>query len=252
MRIVHVPVFSDNYAYLLIDEQRNEAAAVDPAVPDRVIDAAKREGVSITAILTTHHHWDHSDGNEKLLSLLPSAPVYGGDDRIPALTNKVSEGDHFSVGGVNVEVLFTPCHTKGHVLYLAKEGDDKALFTGDTLFIGGCGRFFEGNSSQMLSAFDKIAALPDDTKIFCGHEYTVKNLMFAKTVDPNNEALLKKLEWAKKQREAGQPTIPSTVAEEKTFNPFMRTREPSMAATLGVSGSASDVMAALRQLKDRF
>ncbi|KAL6079383.1 hydroxyacylglutathione hydrolase [Balamuthia mandrillaris] len=258
MEVVPVPVLSDNYAYLLIDSKNKIAAAVDPAEHERVIEAAKREGVEIKAVLTTHHHTDHSGGNKGITKAIEGLQVYGGDDRIPQLTKKVGGGDSFSIGDLHVDVLFTPCHTRGHVLYLVSSGDEgepKALFSGDTLFIGGCGRFFEGSAEQMHHALcEVVAKLPSSTRVYCGHEYTVKNLEFALTVDKDNQALKEKLEWAKQKRSRGEPTIPSTVEEELSFNPFMRVTEPAIQNALGLSESASpvEVMAALRSRKDHF
>jgi len=254
MKVVQVPVLSDNIAYLLIDERAAVAAAVDPAEPEKVIAAAKREGVEIVCVMTTHHHWDHAGGNEALLGLIPNLPVYGGDDRIPKLTNKVGNGGAFMVGSIQVDVFFTPCHTTGHVLYVAS-GDatqPKALFSGDTLFIGGCGRFFEGSPSQMYHALiEVVASLPKDTQVFCGHEYTEQNLRFALTIEPNNEALQHKYEWAKAQRARGDSTIPSTVTEELSFNPFMRVTEASVQEATKTHDPI-EAMGTLRVLKNDF
>jgi len=256
MKVVQVPVLSDNIAYLLIDEATHIAAAVDPAEPDKVLAAAAREGVEIKYILTTHHHWDHAGGNEGMVAQLPNLAVYGGDDRIPKMTNKVGNSDSFQVGNnVRVDVFFTPCHTSGHVLYVASSTNSqqpKALFSGDTLFIGGCGRFFEGSASQMYHALiEVVAELPKDTQVYCGHEYTEQNLRFALTVEPQNQVLKEKYDWATKKRAAGQSTIPSTVEEELAFNPFMRVRERTV---LAVTGQTDPIQAmdALRNQKNAF
>jgi len=227
VRVVPIPMLDDNYGYLLIDEEQKIAAAVDPVQPDKVFAAAEKEGVNIAAVLTTHHHWDHAGGNEQFISMMnEKIPVYGGDDRIGALTNKVGQGDTFKVASIEVKVLFTPCHTTGHVLYFVDHEDQRFLFSGDTLFIGGCGRFFEGTPEQMVDALcNQIASLPKDTQVMCGHEYTVANLEFAMKVDPENDQLQKKLAWAKERRANKEYTIPSTIAEELAFNPFMRVRE---------------------------
>jgi len=252
MRVVQVPVLSDNVAYLLIDDKSKVAAAVDPAEPHKLIAAAKREGVEIKCIMTTHHHDDHSGGNEAMLELIPDIPVYGGDDRIPKLSNKVGNGDSFSVGDIRVDVFFTPCHTTGHVLYVAPSDSEKALFSGDTLFIGGCGRFFEGSADQMYHALvEVVATLPKDTRVYCGHEYTEANLRFAVTVEPSNEVLKAKYEWAKAKRAAGESTIPSTVEEELAFNPFMRVTQRTIQEAMGTTDPI-EAMASLRARKNEF
>jgi len=256
MRIVQVPVLSDNYSYLVIDEETNLAATVDPAEPKTVIAAAKKEQVNLSAILTTHHHWDHAGGNEEMKNLLPTLEVYGGDTRIPALTKQVTEGDTFKIGNLSVRVFFTPCHTSGHVLYLIKNeknpNQTSALFTGDTLFIGGCGRFFEGTAQQMYHALcEVISNLPPKTEVYCGHEYTLKNLQFAKTIEPSNPSVLSKLEWANQCSQKGLSTVPSTIEEELTYNPFMRVNFPSVQSSV-CSNDPIEVMSKLRTLKNDF
>jgi hydroxyacylglutathione hydrolase len=258
-RVVPVPVLSDNYAYLLIDERDKVAAAVDPVEPKKVLEAAEKEGVPIKAIYTTHHHWDHAGGNEELLKSLPKGtPVYGADDRIPGLTHKVADAETLQLGSTNVEVLFTPCHTAGHVLFLAGgDSSPRALFSGDTLFIGGCGRFFEGTAQQMYHALVEVCAqLPHDTQVWCGHEYTVKNLQFAQSVEKDNQDLQTKLKWAEERRnqDPPQPTIPSTIGDELQCNPFMRVQRESIkqALNLDVAADPVEAMAKLRQMKDKW
>ncbi|CAI9728284.1 hydroxyacylglutathione hydrolase, mitochondrial-like [Octopus vulgaris] len=231
MKIKLLPALQDNYMYLLIDEATKLCAAVDPVDPKLIMSAVQDEGVSLTTVLTTHHHWDHAGGNEGLVKLAPGIDVFGGDDRIPALTNHVSHGDELKLGSLNIKCLHTPCHTTGHICYFVTSNDDHqpAVFTGDTLFIGGCGRFFEGTANQMYDALVNIlAALPKNTNVFCGHEYTVNNLKFAAHVEPQNEAVQEKILWAKEQRSQSKPTIPSTIGDELLFNPFMRVREASL------------------------
>jgi len=261
MRIVPVNVLSDNFSYLLIDDENKLAAAVDPVEPKKVLKAAEKEGITkITHILTTHHHSDHAGGNKEMVELLgkDNVEVLGYDDngRIEALSRKVTDGETFKIGNIGVKTHYTPCHTTNHVLYEVSDKDDKnrALFTGDTLFIGGCGRFFEGNAQQMFHALTEVIGnLPKDTKIYCGHEYTVKNLQFALTIEPNNKAARGKLEWAQMKRSNNENTVPSTVEEELSFNPFMRTFIESVAEGVGMKGSSSiDVMAELRKRKDTF
>jgi len=257
MKIIEIPVFADNYAYLIIDKENGVAAAVDPAVPEKVLEAAEKEGVKITTVLTTHHHWDHSGGNGKIAAAIQDIKVVGGDTRIEALNHQVGNGDIVQISNnIKVKVFSTPCHTTGHVLYLAEDKDqtDKALFTGDTLFIAGCGRFFEGTAEQMNKALNEvIASLPDETLVYSGHEYTKKNLEFALSIEPDNLVVQNKYQSVCKKRDSGFPTVPSTVGEEKTYNPFMRVSEEAMKSALKMEGKNSiDVMAELRLRKDNF
>lgn len=166
MKVQILPALSDNYMYLIIDEATGEAGIVDPVEPDAVLRAVEQEKVKLTSVLTTHHHWDHAGGNEKLLQMRPGLNVFGGDERIGALSQMVHHGDEFKVGSLNIKCLSTPCHTKGHICYYVTdaEGTSQAVFTGDTLFLGGCGRFFEGDGAQMNEALNvKLAQLPEDT-----------------------------------------------------------------------------------------
>lgn len=167
------------------------------------------KSVQLKAILTTHHHWDHAGGNEKLVSKYSNPlKVYGGDDRIGGLTDKVKQDDQLKVGNLSIRCLFTPCHTTGHICYFIETPDERAVFTGDTLFSGGCGRFFEGTASQMYDALiNKLSKLPDDTNVYCGHEYTLQNLSFGKHVEPTNKDIMKKNISAKAQREEDLPTV---------------------------------------------
>jgi len=196
---------------------------------------------------------DHAGGNEEFVSLSNgNIEVYGGDDRIGALTNKVGQNDEISFASYTIRVLFTPCHTTGHVLYYLDDGLKKYLFCGDTLFVGGCGRFFEGNAKQMVDALCvQVKSLPEDTLVMCGHEYTVSNLKFASTVDPDNNILQNKLEWAIQQREKNEYTVPSTLKEELSFNPFMRVDVPAIKNAVNLpDGSLEEVMHALRKKKN--
>lgn len=169
---------------------------------------------------------DHSSGNEKIVELLgKKLIVYGGDDRIPAMTKKVTHGDEFKIGSLMVKALFTPCHTSGHICYhvTADEDPPGAVFTGDTLFVGSCGKFFEGTANQMYTAmYDILGKLPEDTKVYCGHEYGLMCMKYCVFVEPSNQRANEKLIWAQEQRQNNLPTVPSTIADEKLYNPFMR------------------------------
>ncbi|XP_060921430.1 hydroxyacylglutathione hydrolase, mitochondrial-like isoform X2 [Labrus mixtus] len=255
MKVELLPALSDNYMYLLIDVDSKEAAIVDPVEPRKVVDAVRQHGVKLTTVLTTHHHWDHAGGNEKMLKLMPGLRVYGGDDRVPCLTKKVTHSHNFKVGSLNVKCLFTPCHTTGHICYyVTKENSTEppAVFTGDTLFVAGCGKFFEGTAEQMYRALiETLGRLPPETRVYCGHEYTVSNLKFARHVEPDNEVIQEKLAWAKEKCSNGEPTIPSTVADEFTFNPFMRVKEKSVQEHVKQT-DATETMRSLRKEKDGF
>ncbi|XP_075035382.1 hydroxyacylglutathione hydrolase, mitochondrial isoform X1 [Mixophyes fleayi] len=255
MKIELLPALTDNYMYLLIDEETKEAAIVDPVQPQKVVEAVKKHGVKLTSVLTTHHHWDHAGGNEKLVKMVSGLKVYGGDDRVGALNQKVSHLTTFQVGSLNVKCLFTPCHTSGHICYYVTKpnsSEQPAVFTGDTLFVAGCGKFFEGTAEEMYKALIEILGrLPPETRVYCGHEYTINNLKFARHVEPKNECIKQKLSWAKETYNNGEPTIPSTLAEEFTFNPFMRVREKSVQQHAGEDDPIS-TMAAIRKEKDNF
>jgi hydroxyacylglutathione hydrolase len=258
-KVVHVPVLDDNYAYIVVDLASSRCALVDAVEPAKVLERVKELDCTVSLVLTTHHHWDHAGGNKELLSLLAdeSVRVYG-EQRVQAVTNVVSDGDRIQFESLCIHVHVTPCHTSGHALFrvaspLADEAD--ALFTGDTLFVGGCGKFFEGDGRQMNAALNAvIAKLDRRTQIWCGHEYTVSNLRFARSVEPSNKALLAKSKWADEQRKLGLPTIPSSVAGELAFNPFMRLESAELRASISVDASTSDddVMSKLRAAKNSF
>lgn len=256
MKILHVPCLEDNYSYLIIDESTKEAAVVDPVEPEKLVNAANEHGLHLKLVLTTHHHWDHAGGNEKIKEMVPGIKVYGGSlDNVKGCTNKVENGDKVSLGAdVNILALHTPCHTKGHISYYVtgKEGEDPAVFTGDTLFIAGCGKFFEGTAEQMYQSLCvTLGSLPKPTQVYCGHEYTVKNLQFALTVEPDSVKIQEKLSWAQKQRRAGLPTIPSTIEEEMETNPFMRAELPDVQAKVGCH-SPVEALRKIRLMKDNW
>ncbi|NXF26193.1 GLO2 protein, partial [Rhodinocichla rosea] len=255
MKVEILPALTDNYMYLLIDQDTREAAIVDPVQPQKVLDAVKKHGVKLTTVLTTHHHWDHAGGNEKLVKMEPGLHVCGGDSRVGALTHRVSHLTALKVGSLSVKCLSTPCHTSGHICYYVTKpnsSEPPAVFTGDTLFVAGCGKFFEGTPEEMYKALIEIlGSLDPRTRVYCGHEYTINNLKFARHVEPRNPSIQEKLAWAKAQYDSGEPTIPSTIAEEFTYNPFMRVREKSVQEHAGESDPVR-VMGAIRKEKDNF
>lgn len=258
MKVIPIPVLMDNYAYLVVDEATNEAGIVDPAEAKPVAAVVRREGVRLTTIMNTHHHWDHVGGNEELVQECGDLRVYGhkrDKDRTPCITNLLDEGDRVTVGNLTAKVLFTPCHTSGHVaFYFEKES---TVFTGDTLFVAGCGRLFEGTATDMHRNMVKLMALPDDTKVYCGHEYTEKNLRFALSLEPNNPQIQAKLKWSAEMRAKNLPTIPSTVAEEKEINPFVRVHSQELQENIkkqfpGLSLDPASILEKARYLKDNF
>ncbi|CAG9584837.1 unnamed protein product [Danaus chrysippus] len=254
MDIKILPALQDNYMYLIVDKATKEAAVVDPVEPNTVLQAVNEIGVNLTTVLTTHHHWDHAGGNEDLVKMHPGLKVLGGDDRIGAMTDKVGHNTEFNIGKLNVKCLFTPCHTSGHICYYVTvpNANETAVFTGDTLFLGGCGRFFEGTAEQMHKALNEILGnLPDHTKVFCGHEYSIGNLKFGEHVEPDNEDIKKKIQWANSVRKEEKPTVPSTISEEKLYNPFMRVNVTSVMKHAN-KNDPIETMKAIRLEKDNF
>lgn len=250
MKIKPIPCLQDNYAYLLIDESTKQAALIDPVEPQNVLQVAKEANVNVSCLITTHHHPDHAGGNLVIASQLPAIPIYGGDDRIDAISHKLDDKQSFKVGNLNVTPMYTPCHTKGSVSFYVVDPstNQKSVFTGDTLFIAGCGRFFEGTPEEMHhSLISVLGKLPSDTQVFCGHEYTLSNLKFAAFVEPTNNEVQKKLEWAK----TAKCTVPSTIGEEWMINPFMRLNSKEILEATGVSDPIA-VMAKLREMKNAF
>lgn len=255
MKVKVISILEDNYMYLVIEEQSKQAIAVDPAVPHRLLEIVKREDLSLLAVLTTHYHWDHARGNETLVKEISGLKVYGADDRIEGLTDKVTDCQELKFNSINVKCLFTPCHTSGDMCYFVWEDkctDAPAVFTGDTLFIGGCGKFFEGTAEQMHHNLTNVlASLPQETKVFCGHENTIKNLKFALLVEPENEKVKEMLSWARARDDDDKPTVPSTLKEEFDYNPFLRLSEKAVQKFTGKTDPV-EVMRVLRKDKDKF
>jgi hydroxyacylglutathione hydrolase len=255
MKVIPIPQLADNYAYLVVDEATRSAGIVDCAEAPPVLEVVDRERVKLIAILPTHHHYDHIGGNEDLLASVPGLTVYGFDERITGLTDKVAHGDRARVGGLEARVIYIPAHTTGHIAYYFER--EAAVFTGDTLFAGGCGRLFEGDAAMMIESLSRLVGLPDDTRVFFGHEYTEKNLRFALTLEPDNRALSEKHAWAKAQVAKGATTTPTTIASEKETNPFLRWGSAELRRTLknrfpDLAMTDVAVFAKTRSLKDSF
>jgi hydroxyacylglutathione hydrolase len=222
LEITAIPCLKDNYAYLVRCAETGAAAVVDPSAGPPVFAALDAAGVTPEAIFCTHHHWDHTGGVNALLERWPGLAVHGHASdrgRIPGQTLFDEHGARFSLGAVELTVLHIPGHTLGAIAFAAA-GE---VFTGDTLFQAGCGRLFEGTPAMMhRSLTETLGALPDTTRVWCGHEYTVSNLRYALHVEPDNAAARARLAWAEAERAAGRATIPSTLADERAFNPFVR------------------------------
>src|SRR5512133_786384 len=211
MRVIPVPCLSDNYAYLVTADGSDEAFVVDPSESAPVIAAIEQHRLRLVAIVNTHHHHDHVGGNEELRAKYGELPVYAhvsDRGRVPAQTESVEEGKPFRAAGFEINALHVPGHTLGAVAYVVED----AVFTGDTLFVAGCGRLFEGTPAQMYESLSgKLGRLPPATRVYCGHEYTVSNLRFAVHAEPDNRAAAEKLTAAQATRERGEPTVPSTI-----------------------------------------
>jgi len=254
MKIVAVPVRQDNYSYLLIDEATNQAAAVDPYDVDKVTAAADRLGVQIVAGITTHHHDDHSGGNKVFASTYPDAVIYAGSDKAPAATHLVKDKDELALGtNIRIKCLATPCHTQDSICFHATDASSDhpgGVFTGDTLFIAGCGRFFEGTGGEMHAALSYLGTLPDKTIVYNGHEYTAGNLAFAKTIEPENPDIARLGELVAANKST---TGLTTIGDEKKWNVFMRLEDATVrrAAQASADTPNSAIMDALRQLKNR-
>jgi hydroxyacylglutathione hydrolase len=279
MRIYRLPVLRDNYIFVLYDAQRKVAAVVDPAEAEPVLHCLETLNAELVAILNTHHHHDHVGGNVALLREFSQAVVYGGAEdrgRLPGQTVFLQEGDRVKFGDRAAEVLFVPGHTRAHIAYyfpaeaqvtpeaeisrpqqsleewegITSEGTPE-LFCGDTLFAGGCGRLFEGTPRQMIDSLAKLRNLPENTRVWCAHEYTLNNLRFALHVDPANPDLRSRIAAVAAAREHLVPTIPSDIGLEKRTNPFLRWDQFQLQQAVK-SNDPIQTFARLRGMKDQF
>ncbi|AFY39612.1 Hydroxyacylglutathione hydrolase [[Leptolyngbya] sp. PCC 7376] len=259
MEIIRLPAFHDNYIFILGDRSVGQAVAVDPGDGKVALTYLQQENLQLTAILITHHHHDHIGGNRQLLAHFPDAKVYASEHdwhqgRIPGQTDRLKEGDHLEIFGRTAEIMFVPGHTQGHIVYyfppIAPDamGD---LFCGDTLFAGGCGRLLEGNPSQMWRSLQRIRALPDQTNIWCAHEYTLTNLRFALGLQTKNPQLQERFQRVQILRNQNQPTIPSLLSLEKQTNPFLRCDCPEIQAVIN-HPDPERVFSKLRGKRDLF
>jgi hydroxyacylglutathione hydrolase len=245
IQIEIIPCLSDNYAYLV--KSGASCAVVDPSEAAPVRAALKARGWTLTHILNTHHHHDHCGGNLELKAETGAQVVGPGKDaaRIPGIDVGVTEESGWEFDGRKVRVLEVPAHTRGAITFVI----DGNAFTGDTLFSIGCGRLFEGDAAMMWNSLSKLMTLPDDTQIYCGHEYTQSNGNFALTLEPGNTALQKRMEAVKALRAAGKPTVPVDMATEKATNPFLRPDAPQIRKSIGLEGA--DTVAAFHEIRER-
>ncbi|CAL5200064.1 unnamed protein product [Lathyrus oleraceus] len=254
LQIELVPCLSDNYAYLLHDVDTGTVGVVDPSEALPVIDALSKKNRNLNYILNTHHHHDHTGGNVELKARYGAKVIGSGADkeRIPGIDILLNDGDKWMFAGHEVHVMDTPGHTRGHIsFYVPGSG---AIFTGDTLFSLSCGKLFEGSPEQMQSSLKKITSLPDNTSIYCGHEYTLSNAKFALSVEPENKELKSYAAHVTYLRSKGLPTIPTILKLEKACNPFLRTSSAHIRKSLNIAVTADDAEALgiIRQAKDDF
>jgi hydroxyacylglutathione hydrolase len=253
LQIAQFPCLSDNYGFLLHEAASGVTAAIDTPDAKEIAAQIERRQWRLTHILNTHHHADHAGGNLALKSRFGCQIIGPRADaeRIPGIDVGVGDGDTVRFGGTEIEVFETPGHTRGHIVYYVPAA--AAAFVGDTLFAMGCGRLFEGSPAQMWDSLGKIACWPDDTKLYCAHEYTLSNAAFALTVDPANPALIQRAREVAALRREGRPTVPTTLGLEKATNPFLRATSPGLKAAIGLADAGPvEVFARTRELKDGF
>lgn len=253
MKVLAISAFYDNYIWLIINKEKGQAFCVDPGEAAPVLKFLNKEKLSLKAILLTHHHHDHIGGTAELLKANPSLVIYGPQDpRISIVTNPVQGGDILAIDSFEFKILSTPGHTATHISYY--EPNYHWLFCGDTLFSAGCGRVFDGTIEELYESLHQLKALPDETQVFCAHEYTQKNLRFAATIEPNNQAIRNYAHrLLAKEKHC---SLPSSIAIEKQINPFLRTEEPTLKAYAQQQGSLDSqslsIFKLLRAKKDFF
>lgn len=251
LEVYQFPCLSDNYGYLLHDPVSGETACIDTPETEPILAALQATGWRLSYIWNTHHHWDHAGNNQAVKDKTGCTIIgpAGEADKIPAIDRAVDEGDTVKLGAHEARVLNVGGHTLGHIAFHL----DGHAFVGDSLFALGCGRVFEGTMAQMWDSLQKLAALPDGTKIYCAHEYTAGNAAFAVTIEPENAALQTRVKEIEALRADGQPTVPTEISLERATNPFLRAQEASVQNALNMQGQAAvDVFAEIRNRKDNF
>lgn len=254
IQVFPIPAFNDNYIWCL--QNGEHAWVVDPGDAAPVLAYLRQHNLHLSGILVTHHHWDHTNGIAELVAKYSQIPVFGPSyGNIKHLTHRYSQGDRLQLPTLSLEfdVLEVPGHTLDHIAFYG----DHRLFCGDTMFSAGCGRLFEGTPEQMLNSLKKLMQLPEQTLVYCTHEYTLANLQFAAQVEPKNQSLKEYTDWAKQQRDAGLPTLPSTIQQQKAINPFLRAQQDEIKhnAEQHVGKplpNEETVFAAIRRWKDNF
>lgn len=253
--VITIPAFGDNLAYLYRYDQSN-AFAVDPSDGSRVLSILRERDLDLTTILVTHHHWDHIAGTVELKERTGCQIVGGDKQRIPDIDCVVGDGQILAVGNARIKVIATPGHTRTAVCYYMQPSNDNKngiLWTGDTLFVGGCGRLLECDAQSMWSSLLKLASLPDDTLVYCGHDYTLENYEFALSIEPDNKSVKQRLYETEQAQRQGNLTVPSTILQERTTNPFLRADTTELKTALDMpQAQAVDVFAQLRRRKDIF
>ncbi len=253
LEIIQFPCLSDNYGFVIHDSESGATGTIDTPDAQAINRALQANGWSLTHILNTHHHFDHVGGNLELKEKWDCVIVGPAADvaRIPGIDIAVGDGDQYEFGGLTAGVFDVPGHTRGHIAYYF--ADEHVAFVGDTLFALGCGRLFEGTPSQMWTSLQKLLALPDQTRVYCAHEYTQANARFALTVDPENQELRRRALEIDDRRAQGLPTVPTRIGLERRTNPFLRPASASLRRTLGMcDASDTEVFAEVRARKDRF
>ncbi len=253
LAIHQIPLLQDNYGYVLHDPVDHVTAMIDPAVAEPVLRDVAKRGWSLDYVLNTHHHYDHTGGNLEL-KRITGCKIVGprhDSDRIPGMDLGVSDGDTVRIGSATGEVIAVDGHTHGHIAFWFRES--KALFCGDTLFSLGCGRLFEGEPEEMWESLKRLRALPDETLVCCGHEYSQANARFALSLDPNNPDLLARAQEIDEKRAQGHATVPTTMEMERRTNPFLRADTENIALAVGMQGAPpAQVFAEIRHRKDVF
>jgi hydroxyacylglutathione hydrolase len=257
MQVHPVALNADNYGYIVVNDVTNECALVDVSgQPEQMLNEVRKfPGKRLTAIFTTHKHSDHAGGNSAVAKEYPGIIIYGGVvDNVEACTHFVKDGDELQFGqNIHVKCIHTPGHTMGHISFYFTDGVNRVVFTGDTLFVGGAGKFFEGTGADMYpSLYEKLAQLPPDTLVYCGHEYTLSNYRFALSMEPDNERLVEENRKATALRAEGKFTIPSTIEKELATNPFLRIHEPSIRNKFPGIEDPFALLTAVRDAKNRF